>query len=353
MVSEPGVMAGPRCRPGSRCQASRWDSCEGPPADCIVTRGELVCDVRVETLHAHAGAADTARRPRPDVVGSDFGITFEFVASMDRRDLVGIEFGFDFVDRAARFDSAHRLDQFHADEIVERRHRRAIVEEGCIADHDGIAGRVANDDLEVARGAPGRAARRLAPDRPSAPAAEEEQDDQQRDDRRSSSLEDRAAADIHEVDRLGGRSVDLADLRLGGLGSERCRSDAGGGPLASRRCRRPLDPAHRRWRPSPTPSSSIIVFRLIGELIDQLGADVAENAAAELCDLAGDVQVGRDDDLRARGGEALGVGLDVGRRVAAAAGVAALALELGGVVLVVFLDEVGVALELGRDRRRA
>jgi hypothetical protein len=54
------------------------------------------------------------------------------------------------------------------------------------------------------------------------------------------------------------------------------------------------------------------------ELVDELLADVAEDAATELGDLAGDVEVGHHGALGARGRQRLGLGVDVGLGVAAA-----------------------------------
>ena len=48
------------------------------------------------------------------------------------------------------------------------------------------------------------------------------------------------------------------------------------------------------------PFQSVKTFNQTLELVDQLRTHVAEDAPTELGDLAGDVQVGRDDDLGAR-----------------------------------------------------
>ena len=92
------------------------------------------------------------------------------------------------------------------------------------------------------------------------------------------------------------------------------------------------------------------LVQVVGELSHQLGADVAHDPPTELGDLAGDVQVGGDDHPGARGRQALGLGGDLGGGVAPPTGVAADALDRGGVVGIVAVEEVGLALELAGDR---
>ncbi len=114
----------------------------------------------------------------------------------------------------------------------------------------------------------------------------------------------------------------------------------------------------RRTRPCRAPCCrrvlsravlSSIVFRFGGELLHQLLADVAHDAAAELRHLAGDVEVGGDGALGAGRRQRLGLGGDVGGGVPPPAGVAALGPQLRPVVHVVTLDELGLTLELGGD----
>ena len=111
------------------------------------------------------------------------------------------------------------------DEPVARRHRGAVVEERGVADDDRVARVVADDHFERAAWRRVRAVLRPAPRRrPSTPAAATGGYSTTTSPtmRRHEALEDRAAADLRQLDRLGRRSVDLADLagprRLRGRG---------------------------------------------------------------------------------------------------------------------------------------
>ena len=82
--------------------------------------------------------------------GGERGIAFGGVAGVGRGQEVWVDLGFRAPDPGVGLETAHRVTLGPADEPVPGRHRCPVVEEWCIADHDGPAGRVAHDDIERA-----------------------------------------------------------------------------------------------------------------------------------------------------------------------------------------------------------
>jgi len=64
--------------------------------------------------------------------------------------LRGLDRGFGGSYTACRLDPSDARDEDPIDEPVPRRHRRPVVEERSVADHDRRAGRVADGNLECA-----------------------------------------------------------------------------------------------------------------------------------------------------------------------------------------------------------
>ena len=153
------------------------------------------------------------------------------------------------------------------------------------------------------------------------------QDRAERDDHdepgqdRHDALPHRAARRVHEVDGLG-----LLGLDLAGTGVGRARGREAGVGRAPGAGRDAVDRNGARVGGcivGGRAAGQHVLLEVVGELAQQLARHVGHHAAAELRDLAGDVEVGVDVD---RGAVAVGDERrdDGGRRVALAAGVAAL-----------------------------
>ena len=122
-------------------RSSSWAA--DPAADRIVTAGEVEGVVRVQALHAGAGAADAARRPRAGVVGRRGRRRARArTRSCAASELVAVDVA--LRPRARRpvdFEPRDADAEVGIDEPVPRRHRRAVVEQRRVADHDRRARR--------------------------------------------------------------------------------------------------------------------------------------------------------------------------------------------------------------------
>ena len=123
-----------------------------PTAHGVIASGEIPGVMRVETLHALTSTADTPRGARSCVVGGKLSIAFGRVAGVGGGEKVSIDAGFRAPDSGVGFETAHRVTLGPPHKPVPGGHRRAVVEERCIADHDGHAVRVTHDDIENAAG---------------------------------------------------------------------------------------------------------------------------------------------------------------------------------------------------------
>jgi deazaflavin-dependent oxidoreductase (nitroreductase family) len=119
-----------------------------PTADGVVAAGEEPGVVRVETLHPLAGTAHAAGGARARVVGGKGGVAFRRVAGVGRGEKILVDFDFSATDAGVGLETAHRVTVGPTHEPVAGRHRRPVVEERGIADHDGHTVVVAHDDVE-------------------------------------------------------------------------------------------------------------------------------------------------------------------------------------------------------------
>ena len=220
------------------------------------------------------------------------------------------------------------------DQPVAGRHRGAVVEQRRVAHHDRVAVVVADDDLEVALRL---AAEELADRAPRSSIG--------RQRRRREQQEHDAAARAPTGPRrfsiagpaMPARSIGSVAgplmMRFVGAVAPRLRcpptrsssARGGGGRRVGCGVGRLGGTSDAGRRRSPAVgavlSSAVLVehrVEVAGELLHQLLADVAHDAAAELGHLAGDVEVGRDGALGARRRQRLGLGGDVGGGVAPA-----------------------------------
>jgi deazaflavin-dependent oxidoreductase (nitroreductase family) len=127
-----------------------------PTAHGVVASREVPGVVRVEAFHAHASTAYTTRGARSCVLGGERGIAFGRVARVGRGEKVLIDFGFRAPDSGVGLETADRVTVGPTHEPVAGGHRGSVVEEWCIADHDGHAGLVAHDDIERAARCPSK-----------------------------------------------------------------------------------------------------------------------------------------------------------------------------------------------------
>ena len=104
----------------------------------------------VDALHTDACATDTTRRSWTRVVCWDVGVALPGVTLVGLGDELRIEFSLDKVHRAFGFEPTgeHRLAL--TAQPVSGRHRRAVLEQRFIAQHDGVARDGAHDDGESA-----------------------------------------------------------------------------------------------------------------------------------------------------------------------------------------------------------
>ena len=173
----------------------------------------------------------------------------------------------------------------------------------------GRAVGVAHDDLEGAlRCAPEQRARRRASVAPSSSRSGRRRRSSRKQDQRAttptgtSRLSQRCAGGVEQVDRLRPRAASHPCARrrrrpgaavapVGGADASCVGRAAPRSPSPGAAARRPL--GRRRWLPwSRAPWS-----RGCRRTAEQLRADVGQRAPAELGDLAGDGEVGRDGDL--------------------------------------------------------
>jgi deazaflavin-dependent oxidoreductase (nitroreductase family) len=119
-----------------------------PTADGVIAAGEEPGVVRVETLHARTGTAHAAGGARAGVLGGKGSVAFGRVAGVRGGEKIPIDFRFRATDAGVSFEPAHRVTVGPTDEPVAGRHRRPVVEEWSVTDHDGDTVVVAHDDVE-------------------------------------------------------------------------------------------------------------------------------------------------------------------------------------------------------------
>ena len=120
-----------------------------PAPDRVVTAGEVPGVVGVQALDALARSADPARRLRPARCG--LPVALGGVAPVRVGEGHGIHFRLGSSHATGGFQAAHGLHLAAADQPVERRHGRAVIEMWCVADDDRRPGFVADHDIERAR----------------------------------------------------------------------------------------------------------------------------------------------------------------------------------------------------------
>src|SRR5258706_2945335 len=121
-----------------------------PTANGVVAAGEEPGVVRVEALHTLAGTAHAAGGARACVLGGQRGVAFGRVASVGGGEMIPIDFGFRATDTGVGLETGHGVRVGPSKEPIAGRHRRPVVEERGIADHDGPTVAVAHDDVERA-----------------------------------------------------------------------------------------------------------------------------------------------------------------------------------------------------------
>ncbi len=129
--------------------AARRELLGDPPPHRVVATGEMPRVVGVQALDALARATDAAGRAVLGVLRQR-GVALGGVSRVGRRQLVGVDGLLGRAHAAGSFQAADRLHGRWSDEPVARRHRRAVVEQCRVADHDRVADVVAHDDLERA-----------------------------------------------------------------------------------------------------------------------------------------------------------------------------------------------------------
>jgi len=121
-----------------------------PTANGVIAAGEEPGVVRVQTLHALAGTAHAAGGARACVLGGKRGVAFGRVAGVGGGEKIPIDFGFCATDAGVGLETAHRVTVGPSHEPIAGRHRRPVVEQRGIADHDRHTVVVAHDDVERA-----------------------------------------------------------------------------------------------------------------------------------------------------------------------------------------------------------
>ena len=106
--------------------------------------------MRVETFHALAGTADAASGAGSVVSGGKRGVAFGRVAGVGGREKIPIDFRFRATDAVVGLETADGVAVGPTHEPVAGRHRRPVVEQRGIADHDRNTEVVAHDDVERA-----------------------------------------------------------------------------------------------------------------------------------------------------------------------------------------------------------
>ncbi len=79
-------------------------------------------------------------------------VALDGIAAMSIEQFVGINRGFGTGDPTRRLQSADITPLPAAHQPVERRHRRPVVEQWCVAQHHWVACDIAYDNLELPRG---------------------------------------------------------------------------------------------------------------------------------------------------------------------------------------------------------
>ncbi len=163
------------------------------------------------------------------MVRVDEGISKVGVSVMGFFDVTTRDFLFGSPDTALGFESAHLSIQFGVAEPEKSRHRGAVVEERSIANDDGASVCVSYDDDEcttrfsseelgddLAVRIQCRWVRHVISIRTtrSATSSHQPQQNDESDEEWGNALEHRSSRYILQVERLGGRSFDLADRRL-------------------------------------------------------------------------------------------------------------------------------------------
>jgi hypothetical protein len=125
-----------------------------PSTHWVVTAGEEPGVVGVQAFHANAGAADSPRGSGPVVVRVKGQIALTCVVLMDRGKDVGAQFGLDPVDGSGGLETPDGDALGSAHQPVASGHRRPVVEQWCIEDHDRLVVIVAYDHLEGPKRSP-------------------------------------------------------------------------------------------------------------------------------------------------------------------------------------------------------
>ena len=102
----------------------------------------------VQALHALAGAADAAATAAGPSGRPAMAASRSARSGRARRRSAAVDLGLGVPHAAGGLEPADRRDHGLADQPVARRHRRAVVEQRRVAEHDGIAVGVAHHDLE-------------------------------------------------------------------------------------------------------------------------------------------------------------------------------------------------------------
>lgn len=108
-----------------------------PAAHGVVPTGKPPGVVRVQALHATACAAHSPAGARPLPPGRDGRVTLSRIASMSPLELDWVYRGFGCPHPAVGFQAVHEEARFFADEPVPSRHRRPVVQQWGVADHNG------------------------------------------------------------------------------------------------------------------------------------------------------------------------------------------------------------------------
>ena len=106
----------------------------------------------VQALHTGSCSAHATARARTGVIGRNQCVALGAIARVGRRQLVGIDLGFGSIDAALSFETTHGHDLMAPAQPVERGHRRSVVEQRMVTDHDWNTIGVADDHLETATG---------------------------------------------------------------------------------------------------------------------------------------------------------------------------------------------------------
>lgn len=91
--------------------------------------------MRVETLHSHASAADTAGRPRANAVGRDQRVSFRRVGRVHLRQSIETDLRLRSINTACLFKPADPPVELWVDKPEPRRHRCSVIEKGRVLDH--------------------------------------------------------------------------------------------------------------------------------------------------------------------------------------------------------------------------